>query len=185
MVKDGTTTDLRGKEINLEYLGELYDRYFFAGKIQKRLRLTKSKLDYVISKHTKTGGSCSKKGDEYTIKIPINLFRNLFQKGEKTLKVNGLLCTTHLECLQIVLEHELIHLFMFLYYHDSKPSQSQSTDTFSPHGEMFRSITYMYFGHTDHKHSLLNGDASTKINIFPCSAGLKIINVSFSKGYVA
>lgn len=174
VIKSGVTSDLKGNEIDLSELKDLYDKYFFANRIQKLLGKTNSTLNFVFSSYTKTGGSCSKKGSDYIIKIPIVLFQNLFQKGEKNLLVNGILCANKLECLQIVFEHELIHLLMFLYYYDNKPSYGQPTDTFNSHGELFRSMTYMYFCHTDHKHSLFNGEASDKIKKEDIILGLRI-----------
>lgn len=174
IIKSGVTPDLKGEEINLSELKDLYDKYFFSNRIQKQLEQTNSTLNFVFSQHTKTGGSCSKRGSDYVIKIPIVLFQNLFRNGEKNLLVNGISCTTKLECLQIVFEHELIHLFMFLYYDDHKSSYGQSRDTFTSHGELFRSITYMYFSHTDYKHSLFSGEASDKIKKEDITLGARI-----------
>nr|QBK85981.1 MAG: SprT-like family protein [Marseillevirus LCMAC101] len=175
MLKSGTTPDLKGSNPNLRRLFELYDRYFFKGQIQNKLDKTNSTLDFTFSKHTRTGGTCSKKECSYKINIPIALFRGLFQKGEKTLSINGLLCMSNLECLQITFEHELIHLLMYIYdYSSKKPEYSQSADTFAAHGKLFQCMVFLYFGHTDTKHNLLRGEAADKIKKEDAHVGMRV-----------
>lgn len=174
MLKSGTTSDLKGIP-DLRYLFELYDKNFFSGQIQRKLDQTKSKLDFIFSKHTKTGGTCSRRGCEWKINIPIRLFQGLFSKGEKNLLANGIWCTSQLDCLQIVFEHELMHLLMQLYeYQGRTPTYDQSSDTFTMHGKLYQCMAFLYFGHTAYKHDLLGGEVSDKIKKEEARIGMTV-----------
>jgi len=163
MLKSGTTTDLKEGRPDLRLLFELYDKNFFRGQIQKKLDETKSTLEFTFSKHTKTGGTCSRIGCNWKINIPIKLFQGLFQRGEKNLLTNGIWCTSKLDCLQLTFEHELMHLLMQLYkYQGRTPAYDQPLDTFTGHGKLFQCMVFLYFGHTGYKHDLFGGEASTK-----------------------
>jgi len=175
MTKNGVTSDLKGGKLDLRYLFELYDKIFFCGQIQRKLDQSNSKLDFTFSNHTKTGGTCSRKGCEWKINIPIKLYQGLFSKGEKNLLANGIWCTSNLDCLQIIFEHELMHFLMQLYeYQDRKPEYSQSKDTFTGHGKLFQCMVFLYFGHTDYKHCLFGGEASTKLKKEDVHVGMNI-----------
>ena len=175
MLKSGTTPDLKEGKPDLRRLFELYDKIFFKGHIQKKLDETNSTLGFTFSKHTKTGGTCSRKGCEWKINIPLKLFQGLFQKGEKNLRSCGIWCTSKLDCLQLTFEHELIHLLMQLYeYQDKKPEYNQPPDTFRAHGRLFQCMVFLYFGHTDYKHDLFLGEASTKIKKEDVRPGVRI-----------
>ena len=175
MLKSGTSPDLKEGKPDLRRLFELYDKNFFRGHIQKKLDETNSTLGFTFSKHTKTGGTCSRRGCEWKINIPLNLFQGLFQKGEKNLLTNGIWCTSKLDCLQLTFEHELMHLLMGLYeYQGRKPEYSQSPDTFTVHGKLFQCMVFLYFGHTDYKHDLFKGEASTKIKKEDARIGMRV-----------
>ena len=175
MVKSGISTDLKGNKPNLRLLFELYDKNFFRRQIQKKLDSTNSTLEFTFSKHTKTGGTCSRKGCNWKINIPIGLFRNLFQKGEKNLLTSGIWCDSNLGCLQITFEHELIHLLMQLYqYQDKTPESNQTNDTFTVHGKLFQCMVFLYFGHTEFTHSLLLGEASTLLKREDIKLGMRV-----------
>jgi hypothetical protein len=175
MLKSGTTPDLREGKPDLRKLFELYDKNFFRGQIERKLDATNSTLDFTYSKHTSTAGTCSKIGCKWKINIPIKLFQGLFQKGEKNLLSNGIWCTSKLDCLQLTFEHELIHFLMGLYqYQGKKPEYTQSADTFTGHGKLFQCMAFLYFGHTDYRHDLFKGEASTKLKKGEAQFGMRI-----------
>lgn len=77
------------------------------------------------------------------------LIQQMFSKGEKLHRVNGLDCSSRIEGLQLVLEHELAHAVMVcvLKLKDEH------------HGPVFKKFVREKFGHTDFKHSILKGDS--------------------------
>jgi len=175
MLRSGTAPDLEEGIPDLRKLFELYDKNFFRGQIGRKLDATNSTLDFTFSRHTSTAGTCSRAGCKWKINIPIKLFRGLFRKGEKNLLNNGIWCTSKLDCLQLTFEHELVHLLMGLYqYENKKPERSQSADTFTCHGKLFQCMAFLYFGHTDYKHDLFKGEASSKIKKEEARVGMRV-----------
>lgn len=148
---------------DLERLWNLYDEVFFGGEISRYLKETNSTLKFQTTPggNTKLGGWCrTRRGTgkrcTFTISIPAGLYFKLFNAGEKNLGLNGLLCWDRLTCLQIVLEHEGMHLLMQLYEYERRGRDV----VFSPHGKLFKCMVKTYFGHTRVTHGLLQGEAS-------------------------
>lgn len=152
------------KVSNLEQMWNLYDNVFFGGEIGEKLTADRSTLTFQVTpgaKSAKTGGWCQTTKSPgrsrcfFTISIPLGLYKNLFVNGEGSYDVNGIKCRDRLECLQLVLEHEAMHMMMGLYGHDGR----QPAAIFSAHGKLFQSMVFAYFGHTETKHSMGLGDA--------------------------
>jgi hypothetical protein len=147
------------KNSDIKKLFDLYDDYFFGGSIMEKINSSGSTIKFTSSPlggstfagkciMTKTGMKC-----DYELRFPSKLFLKLFtQKGSnKLLKTNGIICRNRLECLQLVFEHELVHLIMNLWnYYD------KSGDLYSSHGKLFQCMTKSLFDHTDYKHELFN-----------------------------
>ncbi len=71
------------------------------------------------------------------------LFQN-FQQPDQPITVTGVPCTTRLEALQRVLEHEIVHLIEMLLWTNSSCASDR-----------FQSIAFRAFGHTEHAHRLI------------------------------
>lgn len=142
--------DLSLTDNDLQYLLDLYDREFFDGSLRKYFIDNGITFDFIFGNETKAGGYCAKKGQcNYTISFPLPVFRGIFNKDSADVeRVNGLLCSNRLRCLMIVLEHELVHLLIFML----APPQKQH------HGTLFRDITRGLFGHTNFRHGMGLGE---------------------------
>jgi hypothetical protein len=136
---------------------------YFNNNISKRITETNSSLTFsVSSKLTTTAGRCDYRYwlDEnknflygnYDIKISKPIIENIFSKKEKSLKINGLSCFDRLECYINLFQHEIIHLLINLFCYKEGVNQGGHTN-------VFKSIVYNLFGHTDYKHLLLSGDS--------------------------
>jgi hypothetical protein len=96
---------------DLQILFNLYDRYFFNGTLPKAVSLEFS------DRLTKTAGLCGRctvKGCvcEYKITIARKVFQNINLESGQSTQSGGIACDTSLQCLQLTLEHEMIHLII-------------------------------------------------------------------------
>lgn len=159
---------------DLKKMFDLYDSIFFGGEISRKLKEENTTLDFEAGKKGGLGyaGKCTRtqKGVKcfYTLRFPIPLFVSLFTGNEKTLKTGGLICKSRLECLQMTFEHELIHLFLWLWNHRGKGP------LYSSHGKLFQCMLFSLFGHTEFRHSLLAGEASTLLTMADMYIGLPV-----------
>tara|TARA_B100001248_G_scaffold120769_1_gene90317 strand:+ start:1740 stop:2708 length:969 start_codon:yes stop_codon:yes gene_type:complete len=142
---------------------KIIDKVYFNNNISKRITETNSSLTFSVSnKLTTTAGRCDYRYwlDEnknflygnYDIKISKPIIENIFSKKEKSLKINGLSCFDRLECYINLFQHEIIHLLINLFCYEEGVNQGGHTN-------VFKSIVYNLFGHTDYKHLLLSGDS--------------------------
>lgn len=139
---------------DLETLFNLYDDIFFENSFRGYFRDSGSPFSIFFSKTlTKTAGRCTRKPRpicEYSIEISIKIMAGLFSPtatGQNVHAANGLICRTRLGCLQLVLEHEMIHLLQFIYIACSSRQE---------HGPEFKTLVKNIFGHTETTHDLLN-----------------------------
>jgi hypothetical protein len=143
--------DLEGFNVNdLTKLFDLYNTYFFNDS------LPKTTLD-ISNRFTVKAGQCAISRNsvecKYAITISKKLFERLNLEENQVTKSGGLVCKSRLNCLQLVLEHELIHLIMGFYY----PNRKQLDDKiYSSHGLLFKSLVKNYFGQTESTHQIGN-----------------------------
>jgi len=137
----------------LKTMIDLYDEVFLGFYIREKLKESYSTLNCELSRTTRIGGDCHYDGAcHYTIRIAKPIIDNLFKKGEKLLWANGLTCHDMISCMQLVVEHELVHLLLFMI---------RKSDN---HGPNFMCMVNKLFGHTEAKHELHKGDASERMN---------------------
>ena len=167
----------------LEGIFQSYDAKVFRGQLSKKIQETGSEVIFSNEPGSEDFGACSiatlstleesKQYNLYTFSFDFDLYFSLFPPGDKTraLRVNGLLCTSRLEVLLVVFEHEICHLIMMLWgYDDKSPSPSLPVPRnpnflrglYSSHGTIFSHLVRIYFSHTDVKHRLFFGDALEK-----------------------
>jgi hypothetical protein len=126
-------------------LGELfnaYDERCLNGDVQKYMKDVGYSLEFKTAGEPTftTEGICTLNGCDYVITIPIGYFKDI--KG--TTNVAGHLCKDQLECLMRVMEHELVHLLIFVYCKDIFITDQ--------HGPLFMNLANDMFRHTDHRH---------------------------------
>ncbi|MCJ7637208.1 MAG: SprT-like domain-containing protein [Nitrososphaeraceae archaeon] len=133
----------------LNELFDLYNKYFFKNILLDRKTL---QIIFKFSKGmTSTGGVCSKKGCNYTIKISVPVIIGTFKQDEEFHISNGIKCYDQLECMMNVFEHELIHLIVQLTVGHSRKG---GNPIYKSHGVFFQQLARAYFGHTEFKHML-------------------------------
>jgi hypothetical protein len=174
VIRDKNFDKLTATQLEKTYM--ILDKVYFNGKIGEYLYDNcNMALNFKTSGRLKsTAGMCKYKykykGGKikyyYTIEISSPIVYSMFNKGEKSLKINGLSCKNRLECYINLFEHELTHLIIFLFC----PEMGEGM---GGHTRVFRDIVHNLFGHTEYKHYLLEGDLEemekrieeTKINV--------------------
>lgn len=162
-------TTLSNKQ--LEDMFKIYDKIFFDGQLRRKLKSEGSSLEFQVSasKGHSVAGSCrmipSGKVCDFVIKISKHMFLEKFRSENETLRANGLLCTNRLECLQIVFEHELVHMIMGLWKVQEQAIQlGRKKSWYGGHGFVFKCLVKERFGQTDIRHNLSSGDISTYLS---------------------
>jgi hypothetical protein len=159
VIKNANFKSLKPTQLKETYL--ILDKVYFEGEINKYLQKNCDiELDFKTSGRLKTtAGKCNWRYDfrdddikfRYKIEISSPIIYSLFDKGEKSLKINGLNCTNKLECYINLFEHELTHLVIFLFCPELGKGMGG-------HTQVFRAIVKNLFGHTEYKHYLLYGN---------------------------
>lgn len=143
-------------ESSLKTLYELYDHYFFNGALPKFISFA------ISNRLTKTAGRCGpcpgKKCEcRYQLSFSRPLLAGLKLKEGETTVSGGVQCSSNLECLQLVMEHELTHLILRIKY----PNRSKlEKSIYSSHGALFKQVVLSYFGQIRSTHNI----GSTIIN---------------------
>lgn len=156
-------------EADLEHLFELYDAEFFAGAFGRKMRAEGHKLEMVPSNMlSKTAGRCSydpkhrKHRCIYTIEISRKVLRDAFGTPNMTYPVGGLVCRSRLECMQLTLEHEMVHLLMYMWQRCNDPVKGRTRRTvvdglvLGGHGRAFKRLVLNMFGHTAIRHGIFS-----------------------------
>lgn len=194
LIDNGVSKNFSSLSTNvLDEIFELYDQVFFGGQIKRKIKSEGHilKLQFTEGSRTKLGGWCktqrSGKVCHYTLSFPIGLYTRLFTGGEKKLTLGGLSCSDRLMCLQMVFEHELVHLLMQLYGYESKVVTGPDKNIYSPHGKLFKCVLHFYFGHTEIKHNLLGVSEEKQLAKEDVNVGDKVkINMKgeIKEGYI-
>ena len=133
----------------LRDLFDLYDLHFFDNAFNRYL-VPPNKFEVKFTTHAvTTAGFCKRTGCEYYISINKSIFTDKLFTGaaQHFHAANGLVCRTKLDCLQLVMEHEMIHLLQFIWHQCANTKQSA-------HGVEFKQLAKNIFGHTETKHEL-------------------------------
>jgi hypothetical protein len=134
---------------DLRLIFEIYDRTFFKGYFQNNFS---SELKFSLSQRmSRNAGKtvmkkdlrASKVGSEsYEIVMAVKFLFN-YEALTRDKKVNGINTTDALNALQLVFEHEILHLLEFHLFKKSSCS-----------GDRFKKLAGSIFGHTDVYHQL-------------------------------
>lgn len=127
---------------DLQKMFELYDHCFFQSSISEFIEQSHFVLQFKTTGEPTftTEGTCTSKKCKYVVTIPTHHFN----KVNGITNVAGHLCKDQLECLQRVLEHEIVHLIVFIFCNDTFMTDH--------HGTLFMKIAKNVFAHTDHRH---------------------------------
>lgn len=150
---------------DLQLMAELYDAHFFDSNLLSVAR--SNGLSFRWSKRmTSAGGKTIRTTERvqgtnkakvtYEIALSATLLFQTFNDLERPIRVTGWLCTSRMQAMQRILEHELIHLAEMLVWDDSNCAASR-----------FQTIASRFFGHTEHRHGLVtqNERAAKKFHV--------------------
>ena len=146
------------------FILELYDEVFFFHTLLPTFRDNKCCLTICMENRcSRVGGKCWRKGKVFTIKLSTKVMLNSFSKDRVERSVGNVECRKILECILLMLEHELTHAILGCDCIDSAYSNTKSltfgnyngeTHPKSGHSITFMSLLKNRFGHTDFKHNV-------------------------------
>jgi len=124
-----------------------YDKVWFGGDLFGYLESKKQPISIKVSglEDFTTESACIADKCMYTMTLPLHKFAKFdSNKKDGLVKVGGKDCKDHVEGLQIVIEHELVHLIIFMF--------CGSITVSDEHGTLFKNTVKKLFGHTDIHH---------------------------------
>lgn len=127
----------------LTTLLKLYNTYFFHGALPEIGITINNRLSNAAGKTKYNGGKIS-------IDISAKIFNNLLLTKDSFIVDSNLICQTRLKCLQLTVEHELIHAIMMHY----KKVTVGRDKIYSSHGLLFKALQQAYFGLVNVTHNL-------------------------------
>lgn len=155
-------TEISNRDLRL--LFDLYDEVFFQGWFKDNF---KGKLAFSFSRRmTKSAGitTCPKNADwsrpeSFIIEVKISIdfiFRYGSIKGANM--VNGIETRSNLQAMQLIFEHELVHVIEFVHFQHSNCKKEQ-----------FKTLARNLFGHTESYHRLATNQqiAREKLGLSP------------------
>jgi len=141
---------------HLGYLFQVYDYLFFQNRIGTAQSPTVI-FRFEFGRGTSTAGYCKRVQRNtvctYTISIARPVFAKAFSETGAIETVNGLQCRNQLEALQLVFEHELAHLIVYLWCYEEMHAGVKR----QVHGALFQTLARNLFGHTDFRHYIGKG----------------------------
>jgi hypothetical protein len=158
-------------KVDLEKMFDLYDKIFFHNAIRKKLG--KDTLRFIVSnKDTTTTSKCTREGCVYTFQIAPIVIATIFENNPRgTGTALGVGCKNILSCLQLVIEHEIVHLLMIIW------GYLRMGDTvYGEHGTLFSCASKEFFGHTRYDHDF--GLAKIEGTYVPQEGGYRYQNNS-------
>lgn len=140
---------LSGKDIRRIF--DLYDDIFFQNQIKEKIG--DNEIRFSVSRRTSgAGGVCTvERGCVYYFDISPNILNTIF-KYSKSKDAAGIGCKDRVECLLLIMEHQIIHLLMILW--DYVSLEETNATIYGTHGSLFRCMIKEYFGHTSTDHDL-------------------------------
>lgn len=167
---------VKGSDIRAAF--ELYDEKFFNGQIQRKIKDENSSIHFFAkARRSGTGGLCgirpksSLKKCDYYIDIAPRVLAQI-SESKSIEDLAGIGCTDRVYCLQLILEHEIVHLMMILWGYMYKDVPYHREGVFTEHGELYQCILQTYFGHTKFGHGLSDVDETIKLK--PQKPGLMV-----------
>ena len=167
------------EELTLDHLNKIftwYDNIFFNNEFTKMVKIKNITLKFGFLRSVqKAGEHCyDSKDNSCKISISKKTLIGLFTKGEKRLWVNGLNVRDRIEALQVVFEHEMVHMYMVLKGYAGKIKSGKGKMYYSSHGKLFQGLSKLFFLHTDYRHLLTNGDSSGHLTKERCNVNMEV-----------
>ena len=165
--------------LTLDHLNKIftwYDTIFFNNEFDKMIKTKNINLKFgFLRSIQKAGEHCyDSKDNSCKISISKKTLIGLFTKGEKRLWVNGLNVRDRIEALQVVFEHEMVHMYMVLKGYSGKIKSGKGKMYYSSHGKLFQELSKLFFLHTDYRHLLTNGDSCGHLTKERCNVNMEV-----------
>ncbi|MEM9827058.1 MAG: hypothetical protein AAF958_10740 [Planctomycetota bacterium] len=147
---------------DLTRMVQLYDEFFFAGRLLPIVRAEGIQFDFSSRMTSIAGKMVTQYPDGYDaprkfkLVLSSTLLFQTFKDVDRPVEVTGRRCRDRLEAMQRVTEHELVHLIEMLIWNDGNCNQPR-----------FQNIAKRYFDHSDFRHDLITQRerAARKFNI--------------------
>jgi sugar-specific transcriptional regulator TrmB len=134
---------------------ELIDNKLFSNSIIKYIKTNNYDLEYKTSgKYKRVAGTFGARGNvlKFTFSKPI--LDNLFNNDVKFVEISGIKCSSLIETIVVLMEHEITHLILFLLRGHKDNIGTEK----SGHTSTFKRFVRNVFNHTKITHSLNLGD---------------------------
>ena len=161
---------------DIENVFDLYDSLIFNKQIRDKLQSSGIVLKFYSKRRLSgAGGVCGEiqvsNADvfrECYIDVAPNVVAYLFREKSNVIKtIMGMECCDRIFCLQLILEHEIIHLLMIIWGYLYKESSSKRFHVYTPHGDLYKCMLQTYFGYTSVDTSLSISDVDMRIHPSP------------------
>ena len=150
---------------DLAHLFKAYDDTFLNGECRRLLNAHETPLTFRLSpRMTSAGGKtimethssdvANLNQTRFEIVISTTLLFETFKPPFREAKVVGCACSTRMDALQRIFEHELVHLIEMLLWSDSSCAQRR-----------FRQIAWRLFSHRESNHQLITPTETAKYKL--------------------
>jgi hypothetical protein len=131
---------------DIKWIFDAYDSTFFKGQISRRLKAVHGDIAFHITKFPEksecgyiNAGSSHR---DYFFDISTSIFK-VVSKNKY--------CFDRIICLMFVIEHQIVHLLMLLYYYHEKIPDNI---IYSSHGDLYTCMLRLFFGDVDPSHDM-------------------------------
>ena len=151
----------------VERVFDSIDAEFFDGYLRRTIVAAKKSIQFEVSdRMTSTAGKMysAYQNKPYILRLSRAIFSKIFTNPqENVLKADlNVLSSTRLGCFMATMEHEIIHLLMYIAPGIDKKSKDRKKGPYTSHGKCFQELGAAIFNHNGIHHYLLTGDIDAK-----------------------
>ena len=145
----------RLSETIIKRLFILFDKFYFKGLIQKKLNYYDIELEFSISNTMKRTAGCVKyHKHKLELAFSAYIINKIYAETFNSIRISGIICYDIIDVLIVLMEHEITHLILSIYF-------GYKNDVKSGHNSQFKTLVWNMYRHTKITHDLLIGDIET------------------------